>query len=935
MTLHFPLTLPWQNVSAPNNKIPRDAQQQSVADLQSSYPSLEKMNRGRALLLLSDCYAHGYGVPVQFEEALKHLELAASSGLVSAEAILPRVTRAIAYSSKPSKSISPSISEPAMAALSSPELNLIERMLTNVPNNEYYMRRLRLGTKPTLESLADSKFSILGNNDREYILDFSNCMETAKILETRATISPTMILKAENDSSVTFNFYFLQFIVAAGFLDLLKLLKLSPSTLNTVIPQQDVLVLNAGSLILAAAGYGQIAVLRYLVHSGVSAAAHRGEMGPASTLNGLHYLFMFEDEDVEEAAQILIEGGSDPNLTSNIAFPLTSFSPDFPLEISGPPLDVAISAGDIRAVRILLQLGADPLLSSGPTVGKQGHTCLGLAIALHNYMIVETILEHLCKIQKKPIPTVTTSASRMNPLVYISGIVIGGKGLFWRWMLHGSNYKEACSRTIATCLKYGMSTDSCHDGELANGITPVHMAAHMNPCQNYVLEALLESGANVNCRDVLGQTPLCFTESGVWDPKDNEKTTMLLAQYGANVNIKDAKGRTPAHHHADQNSYLSLKYIIKQGAFLDARDVDGVTPLYRAIRNGAYEATKVLLESGANGCEVFRSSQAPATSEGRKPRLRDIFPAKGKERSQEKPCQTALHAVASALGPSYQPEIMRLLLHGYGDYFKKPDILNRLDQNGYTALQWAASRSLQAARELVLAGADLEIRDPTSKTSGTPLAPATQAGRLDIVEFLLENGANVFCRGPPEQKLYSFLNEVVYCMGSRPEQRGQFRPLLKMTEKWIDKFNLLKVRDFAGRTILQYAIFSGEVEAVKAFLDIGASQGDLVLSGWDLPANAWSWRDEHLWHASQWFGGLNILDYAMKLQARSPADKTAWHNFASHKVADSDMTTIIDILEGLGLSSKYHDKRSFSSQASGFFRKWIPVPRAFVGGRDG
>ncbi|KAE9366336.1 ankyrin [Stipitochalara longipes BDJ] len=359
---------------------------------------------------------------------------------------------------------------------------------------------------------------------------------------------------------------------------------------------------------------------------------------------------------------------------------------------------------------------------------------------------------------------------------------------------------------------------------------------------------------------------------------------MLLTRYGANVNVQDAKGGTPAHDHAFQNSYLSLLYLIKQGAFLDVRDMDGGTPLYHAIRNGSYEATKVLLENGAVGCDVFRSTPAVTIAEARKPRLRHIFPTKQKEKYQEQLGQTALHVMASVLGSKYRPEIMRLLVYDYADYFKKPQILNRLDQNGYTALQWAASRSLLAARELVLAGADLEIRNPTSRISGTPLAASVQAGRLDIAKFLLENGANIFCRGPPEQELYSFLNEAVYCMGSKPEQRDQFRPLLEMTKKWIDEFNLLKVRDFAGRIILQYAIFSGEVEAVKALLDIGASQEDLVLSGWDLPANAWGWRNEHLWHAAQGFRGLNILDYAKKLRDKCSVDKTPWHNFASREV---------------------------------------------------
>jgi TPR repeat protein len=93
------------------------------------------------LVLLSDCYAHGYGVPVQFEEALKYLQLAASAGSASAQTVLPRIMAALIRSGQIANETFPTVNNSTLTSLSSSELKLIEHALIQVPDNEYYSKR--------------------------------------------------------------------------------------------------------------------------------------------------------------------------------------------------------------------------------------------------------------------------------------------------------------------------------------------------------------------------------------------------------------------------------------------------------------------------------------------------------------------------------------------------------------------------------------------------------------------------------------------------------------------------------------------------------------------------------------------------------------------------------------------------------------------------
>ena len=145
------------------------------------------------------------------------------------------------------------------------------------------------------------------------------------------------------------------------------------------------------------------------------------------------------------------------------------------------------------------------------------------------------------------------------------------------------------------------------------GQTPLFNAKNVNTAK-----LLIDNGADVNARDHYGQTPL-FWERGDHSfsmsscPNDNGKNSTcyepingegkqyidlvkLLIKNGADVNTKDLSGETPLFILVRKRFVSVIEPLIKMGADVNARDNNGKTPLFFAkdqyvanslIKNGA------------------------------------------------------------------------------------------------------------------------------------------------------------------------------------------------------------------------------------------------------------------------------------------------------------------------------------------------------------
>src|SRR5438093_6224471 len=237
--------------------------------------------------------------------------------------------------------------------------------------------------------------------------------------------------------------------------------------------------------------------------------------------------------------------------------------------------------------------------------------------------------------------------------------------------------------------------------------------------------------------------------------KSGDKQTMQsLLQKGANVNATEGDGTTALHWASYRDDLETADLLIRAGAKINAANDLGATPLWTACQNGSEGMVRRLLGAGANPNAKLLLGETLlmiASREGY-PAIVEQLLAKGADpNARAARGQTALMwAVAQK-----HPEVVKVLLvhgadvharsnswsdvmavppHGYLEY-------NRAIPHGNdTPLLFAArAGDLDSAKLLVAAGAKVNDTDAWG-ISATALA--AHSGFTDLVEFLLENGAD-------------------------------------------------------------------------------------------------------------------------------------------------------------------------------------------------
>lgn len=767
-------------------------------------------------------YAHGYGTPVEHAKCIEHLQKASELGSVSAQFIFTRVKDAIETSHQ-----LPRIEESESATLELRFLE-IEEELNSVRPQDNFILRLQLGHKSSTRKVLEGPITFITPTRDLHISTPLNPSVLIKIINGNK-IDPRQCLLSTDEKLPRLRL--LHFIIRMGWLDVLKsiredypdfLVNQSASdwynTRGMIEPTADPITI--------ASFWGHESMISYLMECGFQGTGKRGQIGdcvPIVSINPLMLLHTFPLDRMVDVAKMFFKNGADPNADASMSW-IQHFD-GFPFPLDVPPLSMAIMIRNIRGVRVLLQLGADPLKEVGVGMLTK-HTALELAISLHLYDVVQVLITHIK--QKRP---QDLSIHIPGTLVAFTGYVIGGRDQLLRWLLHGSDYQRACKETLRICMDLGARLNDY----TLTGSTPLLYACCFHPCQKYIIETLLEAGSDPNLQNKNGQPPLQCCMNNWAPPEDIHAILKILIASGANVDlIHEAHSSCSTGVAASFDLTDSLSLLIDRGASISHLDKHGQQPILLALQRGSMESFNILLQ------KVSENYLSKSIS------LKEL-------------CRF---------------QNLGRLIH------------NAVDSNiriRNIELRKKAISGLQGV------GVSLDVRDksdPKRPYARTALAITIEEGNLELATYLLSLSASPFCRYDKSLKLWCYLNEFLLHSRSKEEDEAisQLQTLLRRTSDVIDEHNLLAIHNWMGLTLVQFAIFIGNVPIIKLLVEAGS-----VLCTEAIAPREYAYLE---------FEGLHSLEIGYALATYDPLDREKLIH-GLKEVSNKKIEVVVEYLESV------------------------------------
>ena len=253
-----------------------------------------------------------------------------------------------------------------------------------------------------------------------------------------------------------------------------------------------------------------------------------------------------------------------------------------------------------------------------------------------------------------------------------------------------------------------------------NGCTALILGANLF---NFVRK-IIETGANVNWKDKIGNTAL--NRAAHLGEVECIKT---LIEAGAEINSGSPTALLAA---ASEGHVQCVKLLVQEGADLDIRNKNGLTALMAAELKGYMECVKLLIQEGTD-LDIRNEDGMPAlvwaVFEGQVENMKLLIQEGADPDKRDKDGLTAL-MVAAANG---QVECLKLLV--------QVSDLNTSDKKGRTALIWVALNGhVRSVKLLIGAGVDLNIQNEDGYTA---LMWASGKGHVDCVKLLIRARADL------------------------------------------------------------------------------------------------------------------------------------------------------------------------------------------------
>jgi len=261
----------------------------------------------------------------------------------------------------------------------------------------------------------------------------------------------------------------------------------------------------------------------------------------------------------------------------------------------------------------------------------------------------------------------------------------------------------------------------------ADGRTPLHIAAANGSVA--MAELLIEKGADLGKKDLFGNTPLHSAVDG-----DQKNTVEILIAKGAEIDSFNEARHTPFMLAARNTGNVDIgRMLLRSGADLNTKDNFDSRPLNWSAFFGHREFIDFLLDNkaefdltGAKGMEILRKAAQCGAA-----RLFQSIAEKGASLLADGNANNLTMYTAISGGSL---EIVKMLMA------RDIPVKHFRDFKGWRPIHQAALNGHSAMIEfLVNNGADLNVRTPSGKSAYNI---AGEAGRKDVVDLITKLGGD-------------------------------------------------------------------------------------------------------------------------------------------------------------------------------------------------
>ena len=424
----------------------------------------------------------------------------------------------------------------------------------------------------------------------------------------------------------------------------------------------------------------------------------------------LHWLFMFEPEDMAEIGELLVSCGARLSATA------VRDLPEFNLILSGPPLHWAIMVRSEPAVRTLLNLGAS-MINNAPYPSHYKMFpwhALSLATCLFMPEMVRVLLDAGAPLDaegsEEGLTSLHSLADAFDP--------------FRLWLYHGPNIERAAEETVGVLLKAGA------DINISTHVTPLEWTTSVTTCLSWATKAILahRPSLKLSVKDENKSIIKTAATSLLHDQVNREKMRILL-EY-ASLELPQDRFMSQCISGLEECAKYGMKGAIEEILHhvlpINENVIDDEELLHLAAENDQVHMIELLLSSGASinhdkggtaaACAAFHCSRKSV-------RLLLEHGSTVLSLRADVSGTTLLHEIVHGYAPTQETFKTLSMLH---EHFRDRFVptINNFDDLGRTALHSAIISGKLQNIALLLEGFGA---DPTIPIRGTSVSPTTLA----------------------------------------------------------------------------------------------------------------------------------------------------------------------------------------------------------------